>query len=211
MSRRVSELVDAAFVPVGLRDEPHSQVTSKLDDLFAPSALRRGGSERNLVAGQSAAPYPALQLDFGHRKRRVHKRRGSEEQGEDSAPCGAGAEDGPSGRPQVSVPTLQQGRRRMLAPPAMVSHSDRTTEFSENAPESGRFAPDHTRELGAADSMSSTPLSETEAGLPKRPATAVSESSDDSEEADSHETTANNPAEHSRVSRIRIPPVGSSN
>jgi hypothetical protein len=82
----------------------------------------------------------------------------------------------------------------------MVSHLDRTTEFSENAPESGRFAPDHTRELGAADSMSSTPLSETEAGLPKRRATAVSESSDDSEEADSHETTANNPAEHSRLS-----------
>ena len=131
MSRRVSELVDAAFVPVGLRDEPHSEVTSKLNDLFAPSNLRHGSSERNLLAGQSAAPYPALQLDFGHRKRRVHQQCGSdlesEEQGEDSAPCGAGAEDVPSGRPQVSAPTLQQGRRRMPAPPAMVSHLDRTT------------------------------------------------------------------------------------
>jgi hypothetical protein len=149
MSRRVSELVDAAFVPVGLRDEPHSKVadvagtpgafTSKLNDLFAPSELRRGGAERNLLAGQSAAPYPALQLDFGHKKRRVHQRRGSEEQGEDSAPCGAGAEDAPSGRPQESAPILQQGRRRMPAPPATVSHSDRTTQFCENAPAPGRF------------------------------------------------------------------------
>jgi hypothetical protein len=60
-----------------------------MDDLVAPSALRRGGSECNLVAGQLAAPYPALQLDFGHRKRRVHQQCGSEleseEQGEDSA------------------------------------------------------------------------------------------------------------------------------
>ena len=149
MSRRVSELVDAAFVPVGLRDEPHSKVadvagtpgafTSKLNDLFAPSDLRRGGAERNLLAGQSAAPYPALQLDVDHRKRRVHKRRGSEEQGEDSAPCGAGAEDAPSGRLQESAPILQQGRRRMPAPPATLSHSDRTTQFCENAPAPGRF------------------------------------------------------------------------
>jgi hypothetical protein len=212
MSRRVSELVDAAFVPVGLRDEPHSEVTSKLNDLFAPSNLRHGSSERNLLAGQSAAPYPALQLDVDHRKRRVHKRRGSEEQGEDSAPCGAGAEDAPSGRLQESAPILQQGRRRMPAPPATVSPWDRTAHFSENAPAPGRFAPDHdhTRELGASGSMSSTPLSE--AG---RLGSAVSEPSDDSEEVDSHKTTADNPAEHragaSRVSQIRIPPVGSSN
>jgi hypothetical protein len=169
-SKRLSEFIDVAFVPAGLRDETRSQVAdvaSKLENLFVPAPLRKGVSERNLVAERSAAPIQSLHLDSNpskRRERRAHNvtplRRGSEDQqGEDVAPCGAGAETAPSGHPQVSAPTLQ-GRRRMPAPLTAASHLELTTE---------------------------SPHGET-SGLIKRPA-AASDSSNDSEEADSHQRT----------------------
>ena len=159
-SKRLSEFIDVAFVPAGLRDETRSEVAdvaSKLKNLFVPAPLRKGVSERNLVAERSAAPIQSLHLDSNpskRRERRAHMRRGSEDQqGEDFAPCGAGAETAPSGHPQVSAPTLQ-GRRRMPAPLTAASHLELTTELGECV------VPDRTCELDAG-SMAPTPHGET--------------------------------------------------